>query len=218
MIHHHNPNLTIRDDRIVSNKKDATQTAEDAVVGLWSAFKQGDEAALTAIYRQYIHDLYHYGERITSDKELIEDSIHDMFVELWRRRESIGQASSVKFYLYKALRRKIIKSLVQKRRLPFDGNVPSNYNFEIIFSCESDQITREISQEQREALLQAVNSLTRRQKEAITLKFYDDLSYEEVSSIMKLSVRSTYNLIYRALDTLKENTKLVYLLLLMVCG
>lgn len=213
--HYHSDPLVQHKQRVLAEEgtivQDLLETSR-----LWQEFRQGSEASLTAIYKQYIYNLYHYGERITSDKELIEDSIHDLFVELWRRRESLGQASSVKFYLYKGLRRKIIKHLVQKRKLPFDGNVPDNYNFEITFSCESEQITQEISQKQRATLLKAINALTRRQKEAITLKFYDDLSYEEVADIMKLSVRSTYNLVYRALDTLKEHASVAYLLGLLV--
>ena len=212
--HHSGSSVRFKDDIQEVDRTCDTNTLPE-VGQLWHAFKLGSEAALTSIYQQYIHALYHYGERITSDKELIEDSIHDLFVNLWRRRESIGQASSVKYYLFKGVRRQIIKNLARKRKLPCDGNVPEDYTFEITFSCESEKIRQEVSEAQRDTLLKAINRLSRRQKEAITLKFYDDLTYQEVASVMSLSVRATYTLIYRALDVLKENTTVSYLLFLL---
>src|SRR5690554_2328462 len=71
---------------------------------LWAEFKKGSEKAFTTIYNQYIVSLYHYGEMITSDKELIEDSIHDFFIDLWKNRENLAQVHSIKFYLYKGLK------------------------------------------------------------------------------------------------------------------
>jgi RNA polymerase sigma factor (sigma-70 family) len=53
-------------------------------------------------------------------------------------------------------------------------------------------------------MVKALNSLTKRQKEAITLKFYDGLSYQEVAVLMAMSVRATYNLIYRAIEVLRS--------------
>lgn len=47
--------------------------------------------------------------------------------------------------------------------------------------------------------------LAPRQKEALTLRFYDELSYEQIASLMMLPVKSVYMLIYRAIDFLKKN-------------
>lgn len=60
---------------------------------LWREFKEGSELAFTAIYKKHVNSLYHYGERLTRHKELIEDSIHDFFVELWKQRENYGKLS-----------------------------------------------------------------------------------------------------------------------------
>lgn len=89
--------------------KDAGQYNEDA--DLWAEFKAGNEMAFSALYERYIVALFNYGEIITADKELIEDSIHDLFVELWKNRNSIAQVESIRYYLYKALKRKIVRNL-----------------------------------------------------------------------------------------------------------
>src|SRR5690606_16106282 len=69
---------------------------------IWDEFRNGSELAFTALYKMYVADLYHYGERLTDDKQLIEDSIHDLFVELWRQRSRYKPVQRLKFYLLKS--------------------------------------------------------------------------------------------------------------------
>ncbi|MNE93296.1 RNA polymerase sigma factor [compost metagenome] len=47
-------------------------------------------------------------------------------------------------------------------------------------------------------------SLTNRQREAIFLRFYEDLSYEEIAELLEMNLGGTYKLIYRALDRLRD--------------
>ncbi|MEX1240512.1 MAG: sigma-70 family RNA polymerase sigma factor [Cyclobacteriaceae bacterium] len=181
---------------------------------LWAKFKQGDENAFTCLYSKYIVQLYNYGERLHSDKALIEDSIHDFFVQLWKDKANISQTNSVKFYLYKGFKNRLVKNLEKKRRFSHT-RITKDYEFEIVCSPEFDDIAEQVSMEQKEAVLRAINKLAPRQKEALTLRFYEELSYEEIASLMMLPVKSVYMLIYRAIDFLKQNIKLKNLFLLM---
>jgi RNA polymerase sigma factor (sigma-70 family) len=172
---------------------------------LWSKFKQGDGDAFTSLYNKYITKLYNYGLRICPDNSLIEDSLHDLFVELWKNRAGIGQTTSVKAYLYRGLKNRLIKNIQKERKL---SHTACDDTFEIAFSIESAVIAEETSAEQRRNLLKAINDLSPRQKEALTLRFFDELSYHEIASVMVLPVKSVYMLIYRAIGWLKENMKL----------
>lgn len=172
---------------------------------LWHEFKEGSEWAFTCIYKKYIVSLYRYGKRITPDKQLIEDSVHDFFVDLWRNRGSIGHARSVKYYLFKGLKRKIIKNLIIKRRLPGHEKLAEDYDFEMTSSHEYEIIAGQVSAEQKKRLFTAIDKLSKRQKEAVSLRFYKGLTYQQVATMLSISAKSTYTLIYRAIDVLKEN-------------
>lgn len=115
---------------------------------LWKKFRNGDEKAFTRLYDKYVVLLYNYGERLNNDKELIEDSIHDFFVQLWKNRAGINQTSSVKFYLYKGFKNQLVKNLEKKRRFP-NSQIPLDYEFEIVFSAEFDLIRDQASQQQK---------------------------------------------------------------------
>lgn len=182
---------------------------------IWNYFREDSALAFGILYDRFVDDLFHYGQRITGDQELIKDCIQDLFVDLWENRKKHPEVNSMKFYLYKGLKRKIIRKLIRNRKLPIDNNILEEYNFEIIFSSESELIAKQINEQQQKRLLQLLNKLPRRQKEAITLKFLDEFSYKEVAAILSMTVKSTYHLIYRALGKLKENfPKIIFIILL----
>ena len=52
---------------------------------LWEKLLAGDEDACTYIYRKYIEELFSYGMRFTSDRELVKDCIQDLFVKIYFR-------------------------------------------------------------------------------------------------------------------------------------
>ncbi|WP_339922315.1 sigma-70 family RNA polymerase sigma factor [uncultured Cyclobacterium sp.] len=183
--------------------------------GLWKQFKTGNEVAFSAIYKRYIVALYNYGEIITPDKELIEDSIHDLFVELWKKRQSIAQVESVKYYLFKGLKRKIVKNLEKKRKLPLKEAF-EDHDFEIVLSHEFGLIAGEITAMQKESILKAINQLSRRQKEVIVLRFYEGMAFSEIAKLLEISQKSTYTLVYRALASMKGSLENILLVLIVI--
>ncbi len=166
----------------------------------WELFRAGHAQALGAIYDQYILLLYRYGHKLTSDRSIVEDSIQDVFAELWKRRDRISPTTSVKFYLFRSLRRKIFRQL--KHQLPAVA-----LEDEIRVSHEAMNATSSLTEEQVYALQQAITHLSPRQKEAIYLKFYNRLSNDEIAEVMEIDKRTVYNLVSQALGQLKQELK-----------
>src|SRR3982750_2902111 len=76
---------------------------------LWLQLKAGDREAFAAIYRLHSVPLIAYGFRLCPDRDILKDQIHELFVELWNSRENLSPTDSVKFYLFRALRNKLIR-------------------------------------------------------------------------------------------------------------
>ncbi len=55
-------------------------------------------------------------------------------------------------------------------------------------------------------LRQALGQLTKRQREAIFLRFFGKMTFQEVADIMSMTLKSTYNLISKALDELQKHS------------
>ena len=184
---------------------------------LWEAFKSGNEAAFARIYHTLVQDLYNYGLNIAADPELVEDCIQDLFIYIWDAKEKLGRTDNIKFYLFTALKRRILVKTGEKQKKdlllktsPLSSEKPDLPGETMFLSSQQEQ-------EQSERLEKALLALTPRQREAIYLRFYDKLSYAQIASIMSLTIQSTYSLIARAMEGLREqmHLALIYLFLLL---
>jgi len=170
---------------------------------LWRRFRDDNQQAFETIYTTYFSVLFHYGYHIAPNEELVKDCIQTLFVELWRSRRSLSQTTSVKFYLLKAMRRKVYHSLRKEEQ--YTTYIPGSDENDTAFSPELELISQQADAHQQEMLRQAIEQLSHRQKEAITLLYIEGLSYPEISDMMSIKIRTVYNLVHTALDSLRKH-------------
>jgi len=204
-----NPDLNIaysnlhenEDDRIVTQVKEPVSSSAQSEQLLWTAFIEGDEVAFSRLYQATFCELFNYGMKLCYRSELVKDSLHDLFIDLWKYRNKPSRITSIRPYFYKSLRNIILKA--QTRYRPFQ-KIEEGCNFTIDISSETLLIQRENKLEEQQKLHQALEELTQRQREVIFLKFYSQLSYDEVASILGISTKATYKLVSRSIAFLRK--------------
>jgi RNA polymerase sigma-70 factor (ECF subfamily) len=154
---------------------------------LWILFRSGDRQVFNFIYIKYFPVLFNYGHQFTQDKELIKDVIQDLFIYLREKGDKLGGTTSIKFYLYKAYRRRILRYLTSNKNGWVGLEYHNNTGFEIALSQESCMINSDLHEELKQKLEQAFSILTKRQKEIIIYYFYEGFTYEEIASLMDFS-------------------------------
>jgi RNA polymerase sigma-70 factor (ECF subfamily) len=170
----------------------------------WCRFKNGDARALEAIYKANIQSLINYGEKINPDLDLVKDTIQDLFIELWRNRQQLSDIVQVKFYLFRALRNKLYR-VTSHQSFVSEGEMQlSTENLQAEY-VELSIISREEESRIRRDMIQLLRNLPQRQREAIYLRFYHNLPYEAIASMMDMNYQSTLNLVQRALNSLRKN-------------
>ncbi|MEK6547748.1 MAG: sigma-70 family RNA polymerase sigma factor [Bacteroidota bacterium] len=173
-------------------------------VAVWDQFRSGDQKAFTELYQHFVQPLYSYSMGVTSDKELIKDCLHDLFVELWRNHSTIGPTTSVKYYLMASIKRKLIRQLeTQMKNHIHHNNYMLDYT-EAEHSQESILIRYEEEIRTNKQLTLCLNMLSKRQREAISLRFFQNMDTDQISDSMKINPQSVYNLIFGALSVMKE--------------
>lgn len=169
----------------------------------WKSLKGDEGQALEALYRLYANPLFNYGSKFTSDSEQIGESIQSLFVKIWTSRHSLGNPENVRNYLFKAFRLTLFKEIKRKQtQEEFDQD--GNYIFLATLSLEHEIITEDNQLLLQQRLQAGLDQLSSRQREAIFLRFYEGMDYAEVAAIMDISVKGTYKLMARAIDTLRE--------------
>jgi RNA polymerase sigma factor (sigma-70 family) len=169
---------------------------------LWKFIAKGNQEAFGHIYCAYSKDLYKYGLKITQDAELIEDVIQDVYVHIWELRKSISIQKSIKFYLFSSFRRELIKRINANQKTETLEDYHSNISWQA--SVEEVLLENQITLESSSKITRALENLSARQKEAIFLRYIQELSYEDISSLMNIQVPSLYNLIFKGMRTMKE--------------
>ncbi len=172
---------------------------------LWQKFKRGDEEAFSRIYHDHYNLLFNYLNKICGNESLSHDCIQDIFLKLWKDRKKLGEVKSIRFYLLASVRRDILRKIKKSRSQDERKNEIAYEQPEIMFSEEEIVIHRENSDEQKRQIAEVLNALPKRQKEAVYLKYYEDLSYEEVAAVMNLNYQSVVNLIYKAFKVLRNS-------------
>ncbi|MDN5200004.1 sigma-70 family RNA polymerase sigma factor [Fulvivirgaceae bacterium BMA10] len=171
---------------------------------LWKQFKSGNKEAFARIYRVNVEALYKYGSKFTDNSELVEDAIQDLFLIMWRKRSKLSDINAIKPYLLGSLRKNLLREL-KRNKIAGHKNTFYDNQFHLEFSHEDLIISEQLQEETLHNLKKVLEQLTKRQREVLYLKYYNDLSYEEISSIMSLNYQSTRNLVYNALKSLKEH-------------
>ena len=191
---------------------------------IWILFKQGDKNALSEIYENNYQSLYQYSFRLLKDAPEVEDTIQDLFIDLWKTRENLAniEFGSIKFYLFRALRRRIYQKAIAKTNI-LDNyldieSTNSKNSFEFLASSSPEEllIDREFNEERINKLHAAMRCLSPRQLEVIHLRFLEEISVKEISSIMKINEQTVRNVIQNALNNLREHITPIFLTLLLL--
>lgn len=180
---------------------------EDEV--LWIKVREGDRIAFEMLYKRLFRLLYRYGCKISHNTILVEDSIHDLFLDLWRYRKNLFATNSVRFYLFSSLKRRIIRNNQSDSKSSlFDFQVAQT-----ILQKGSTQeeiiIENEEQDQQTMRLKKHLQDLPPRQYEALLLKFYNELSYGEIASVLDVNEQSARNLVQRGLELLRKYSQIV---------
>ena len=174
---------------------------------IWALFCNGEEDAFIYVYNKYFSLLFGFGCQFTKDKELVKDCIQEMFIYMRQKRRKNTQIDAIKFYLFVSLRNRITKYL--KKNKPFSfitGLQLPEHAFGFENAQDVQIINKQLDEEQSKKLLNALNKLTVKQREAVTYFFYDGLSYEQVAVLMNLkAAKYARKLIYRSLNSLREH-------------
>ena len=70
-------------------------------------FVRGDDNAYSDIYNLYAKDLYAFGLSLRAKTDLIEDAIHDIFVEIYTHRQNLEKVDNLKYYFLAAFRNRL---------------------------------------------------------------------------------------------------------------
>lgn len=117
--------------------------------------------------------------RMTNDSDAARDLAQDTFISAWQKIATYQHTGSFKNWIYRIATNKTLNFLEKEKRMVSSDNLESLQD-----SVESDNFTPDRSMEQsqmRRSIQEFVDSLPARQKLAFELRFYNELTFEEIA-------------------------------------
>lgn len=173
---------------------------------LWDTFRSGDRTAFSQLYELFAADLYRYGYNLVRNRQVVEDALHELFLHIHEKRAHLGPTDNIQFYLFRALRRRLLDTVARLNKFDSDEYLFDNAEF-LIQSHESHLVDNELLAEQKDILIAELNKLPKRQKEILYLVYMKELSYPQAAEVMGITMKSVYNTINTALTTLRAHAQ-----------
>ncbi|WP_435354202.1 RNA polymerase sigma factor [Emticicia sp. SJ17W-69] len=170
---------------------------------LLEALRKDDEKALGYLFNTFYNKLYRSGLKWCLDSHLTEECIQLIFSDLWKYRQSLSEIQSFEAYLKTSLKKRIFKELQKVNSI-------EKINWEdaetFILSTQSYEeilIKQESDSKLKIQLQTALDQLSPRQKEIIVLKYFEEMSFKEISEKTGLQTDTVYKVLHEGIKKLK---------------
>lgn len=166
---------------------------------LYNDYLNGEKEAFEILYNKYKNKIEYFIYNIVKDYQKAEDIAQETFIYVIQHQ--MRENSSFKYYIYLVARSKALNYInVEKRRNEITEKYLTNDNEQI----EKDVLDIITTEESKKELLESIELLDERYKNAIYLVNIEGLSYEETSKILGETLQNTKNLIHRGKKQLRK--------------
>ncbi|HET7115217.1 MAG TPA: RNA polymerase sigma-70 factor [Hanamia sp.] len=158
-----------------------------------------DQQAFKQFYQLLFFRLYQFAYTYVHSKENAEEVVNDVFLTLWQKRKTLNSISNINVYLYVAVKNVSLNYLRKNTQtISLSMDDLTVHHIHLVPNPESVLISRELQLRIR----QAIDQLPPRCKIIFKLIKEDKLSYKEVATILKISVKTVDTQLYIALKKL----------------
>jgi RNA polymerase sigma factor (sigma-70 family) len=177
------------------------------LVEFWDQFiYDGSLDSLSKIYFHYYDHLFDYGMRLTSNRQAVEDAIQNGFMNFIKGRENIGDVKNLPGYLISTFRRQLFNDLNKQKKMIPSESLPEEH-FDYFKNSEQPICDKKDLERVYSTVRQCISKLTEKQKEIIYLRFEREMSYEEISKMLDITVDSCYKSVYRTINTIRKEAE-----------
>lgn len=171
--------------------------------------KEDFEVTYKVLFRRYYAGLLFYATRLVGEDDA-EDIVQDVFVELWRRQDSVDVGDQIQAFLYRSVYTKAVNLLKHRA-------VADSYNAEAVEFYQkkldyyqpdhTDVIKRIENRELRSELYRAIDELPDKCREVFKLSYLHDMKNKDIADVMGISLRTVEAHMYKALKFLRDRLK-----------
>lgn len=185
----------------------------DPDVRLMLDVRKGNAGAFEELVLRYQSRLLTVLEHLVGNRELAEDLAQEVFLRVFRARERYEPGAKFSTWLF-TIANNVASNALRSRGRRKEVGVPQQAGASESGAMQLDQMakansglmpTRALDKaEAAEVVRQAIESLSERQRMALLLSKFENMSYQDIASTMELTVQATKSLLSRARVNLRD--------------
>ena len=169
---------------------------------LYRKLKEGDELAFKALFQKYYAAMCHFAFQFLQDNEMAEETVQELFVRLWEKRESLNIETSVSQYFFRSIKNQCLNQIQhQKIREQYASRIMESSHQEI----NTEQYYMEVDLIKR--IEKCIGSLPPKRQEIFRLSREQGLKYKEIADKLNISIKTVEAQMGLALKYLREELK-----------
>lgn len=173
---------------------------------LMECLSHDDRKAFEHIFRTYYQDLCRFGVTYVKDMDVSEELVQQIFINIWERRYELSISTSMKSYLFTAVRNKSFNYL--KLQLPKEYKKVDIDDVGFIDTSNKEEDI--VFEDLKEYVAKAIDTLPGKCKTIFNLSRNSGLTYKEIAEELDISVKTVENQIGIALKKLREQLNPVW--------
>ncbi len=168
-----------------------------------AALQQSDERVFEQLFRFYYQRLCSYATGLLNDKDEAEETVQQVFVNVWEKRFSMEINVSLKSYLYRAVHNASINAISRQNvRTMYAGE--QLHHAEQVYEHTSQSV---IKNELEKNIHKAINTLPEQCRMVFKLSRFEEMKYAEIAEHLGISIKTVENHMGKALKLLREQLK-----------
>ncbi len=162
-----------------------------------------DKKAFEALFRGYFVKLCAFANKFTGDLDTSKEIVHDIFVSLWEKRDTIDPGKSLKSYLFASVHNRCLNYIRDNKK--FDRG---DYLIEKIDNEYQDIPGEGLDEsELKKKIAKALDTLPGKCRQIFEMNRFEQLKYKEIAEKLDISVKTVETQMSKALKVLREQLK-----------
>ncbi len=167
--------------------------------------KQNNQKGIEYLFNDYFEMLCLRSIRVVKKREVAEDLVQDLFLEIWNKRETLNITSSIKSYLFRSIVNRSLNWLRANKQI-FDevdeGVTNRSDDYNITHTMQKNEL--------EDYITSCIDELPEKCRLVFILSRFEELSYKEIASKLEISVKTVENQISKALKLLRSKMEIYY--------
>ena len=171
---------------------------EDVETKLMLEYQKGSEEAFIQLYHRIKAPLYNWIYRMVVNESIAEEMVHETLLRVYRSKYAYRPKAKFKTWCF-TIAKNLFLTYISKNSIAFEEL--ENFSIE----SKEQSLDENVARKQRESIiLRGLSNIPHRQKIAITLRYFQDFSHEEIATTMHISQKAVKSLLNRGLDSLEK--------------